>query len=46
MDLPGYKFHALRGDLKGSYSVWVTGNWRVIFVFEDAPEDVDLVDYH
>lgn len=46
LDLPPFRFHALKGDLKGFYSVWVTGNWRIIFRFEDEPEDVDLTDYH
>lgn len=47
MDAPGLKFHALKGDRKGQYAVWVSGNWRVVFDFdgEDAT-DVDLVDYH
>ncbi len=47
LDLPGFKFHALKGDLKGRYSVWVAGNWRITFAFdgEDAI-DVDLEDYH
>jgi len=30
MDLPGYRFHVLKGEVKGHYSVWVTGNWRVV----------------
>lgn len=46
MDLPPFRFHPLKGDLKGFYSVWVTGNWRIVFRFEDEPEDVDLTDYH
>lgn len=46
MDLPGYKFHTLRGDLKDCYSVWVTANWRIVFRFVDEPEDVDFTDYH
>jgi toxin HigB-1 len=47
LDLPGFKFHALKGNQKGRYSVWVTGNWRVTFAFdgEDAI-GVDLEDYH
>jgi proteic killer suppression protein len=47
MNLPGYYFHALTGDLRGRYSVRVTGNWRITFSFdgEDAV-DVDLEDYH
>ena len=47
MDLPGFKFHALKGDRKGQYAVSVTGNWRI--TFECAGEDavnVNLEDYH
>ncbi len=40
---PGYKLHALKGELKGHWSVWVNGNWRVTFRFVGA--DVELVDY-
>ena len=37
----------LKGGLKGFWSVTVTGNWRVIFRFEEGDAlDVDLVDYH
>ena len=47
LDLPGYRLHPLKGDLKGFWSVSVSGNWRVIFRFSDGqPADVDLVDYH
>jgi proteic killer suppression protein len=47
LNLPGYKLHPLKGDLKGFWSVSVSGNWRVIFRFSDSqPCDVDLVDYH
>jgi len=46
MDLPGWRFHRLHGDLKGHYAVWVTGNWRITFGFDSEPFDVDLVDYH
>lgn len=47
MNLPGYQFHRLTGNRKGSYAVSVTGNWRITFRFdgEDAI-DVDLEDYH
>jgi proteic killer suppression protein len=47
LNLPGYKFHQLSGDRKGTYSVTVTGNWRITFGFdgEDAI-DVNLEDYH
>lgn len=46
LNVPGFGFHSLKGDLKGFYSVWVNGNWRIIFRFDDEPEDVDLTDYH
>ncbi len=47
MDLPGYRFHALKGDRKGVYAVSVSGNWRLTFRFEgDDAADVDLEDYH
>jgi len=46
LDVPGFQFHALRGDMKDFYSIRVSGNWRIVFRFDDEPEDVDLVDYH
>jgi proteic killer suppression protein len=47
MGLPGYRLHALTGDLKGFWSVTVNGNWRIIFRFENGEvRDVDLIDYH
>lgn len=47
MDLPPYRLHALKGDLKGFHAVTVRANWRIIFRFEDGDAfDVDFVDYH
>ena len=47
MDLPGFRLHPLKGDLKGFWSVSVSGNWRIVFRFEGGDAcDVDLVDYH
>jgi proteic killer suppression protein len=47
MDLPGFRLHPLKGQMKGFWSVTVRANWRVIFRFaEGQAEDVDLVDYH
>ncbi|WP_339057602.1 type II toxin-antitoxin system RelE/ParE family toxin [Candidatus Regiella endosymbiont of Tuberolachnus salignus] len=40
---PGYKLHSLQGNLKGYWSVWVNGNWRITFRFVGG--DVELVDY-
>ena len=45
--IPGYKLHPLSGKLKGFWSVWVTGNYRIIFKFEgENVFDVDYIDYH
>jgi toxin HigB-1 len=47
MDLPGFRLHPLKGQMKGFWSVTVRANWRVIFRFAKGhAEDVDLVDYH
>jgi proteic killer suppression protein len=47
MDLPGFRLHALKGDLAGYWSVTVRSNWRIVFGFEDeAAVDVDYLDYH
>ena len=43
MNVPGWKLHPLKGDLDGHWSVWVSGNWRLTFRFEDG--DAELVDY-
>jgi proteic killer suppression protein len=43
MNRPGWKLHPLKGELKGHWSVWVSGNWRVTFKFEG--KDAILVDY-
>jgi len=47
MDLPGYRFHPLKGERVGEFAVSVSGNWRIVFRFggEDAI-DVNLEDYH
>ena len=47
MNAPGLRLHALKGDLQGCYAVTVSGNWRVIFRFENGEAlDVDYLDYH
>lgn len=47
MDLPGFKFHELKGNRKGVYSVTASGNWRITFKFDgDSAIEVDLEDYH
>jgi len=47
MNLPGYRFHRLKGERRQTYSVTVSGNWRLTFRFEGADAlDVNLEDYH
>jgi proteic killer suppression protein len=47
LDVPGFRFHALRGYQPRRYSMRVTGNWRVTFAFEDGrAEAIALEDYH
>jgi proteic killer suppression protein len=47
MDLPGLRLHPLTGKWRGFHSVWVSGNWRVVFRFEGTDvADVDYLDYH
>ncbi len=47
MNIPGFRFHPLRGRDRGRYAVDASGNWRITFGWdsEDAV-DVDLEDYH
>lgn len=45
--IPGYKLHALQGNFDGFLAVNVTGNYRIIFRFEEENVyDVDYIDYH
>ncbi|CAG1771587.1 MAG: type II toxin-antitoxin system RelE/ParE family toxin [Dokdonella sp.] len=47
MDLPGLRLHELAGNRKGTWSVTVSGNWRVTFRFEGGEaEVVNYEDYH
>jgi proteic killer suppression protein len=47
LDLPGYRLHALKGDRKGYWSMTISGNWRIVFRFENGEAlEIDLVDYH
>jgi toxin HigB-1 len=43
MNLPGWKLHPLTGALNGHWSVWVSGDWRMTFMFDQG--DAVLVDY-
>ncbi|TWH95272.1 type II toxin-antitoxin system RelE/ParE family toxin [Sphingobium wenxiniae] len=45
---PNYKLHQLTGDRAGTWSMWVTRNWRMTFQINDdgAIIEMDLEDYH
>lgn len=43
LNVHAWNLHALKGSLKGHWSLTVNGNWRITFMFVD--EDVYLVDY-
>jgi len=47
MDLPGLNLHELKGKRKGTWSLYVSGNWRVTFRLERGDAlDVNYEDYH
>jgi proteic killer suppression protein len=47
MALPGLNLHELKGNRKGTWSVQVTGNWRLTFISQKGDVfDVDYEDYH
>jgi len=47
MDLPGYRLHPLKGDMKDLWAVDVSQNYRVTFKFEDGNAYIlDYQDYH
>jgi proteic killer suppression protein len=46
---PGWRLHRLKGPLREFWSLTVTGNWRLIFRYDEAlntASDIDLIDYH
>ena len=47
MNLPGLFLHELSGKRKGTWSVRVSGNWRITFAFDGQDAvNIDLEDYH
>jgi len=44
---PGWRIHQLTGDRRGTWSISVSGNWRITFDLErNAILNLDLEDYH
>jgi proteic killer suppression protein len=47
LDVPGFKLHPLKGEMKGRWAISVNGNWRLTFEFRDGNVYVlDYEDYH
>lgn len=47
LDLPGFRFHELKGERRGTFAVSASGNYRVTFGWDGHDAiDVDLEDYH
>jgi proteic killer suppression protein len=47
MNLPGFGFHELKGNRKGTFAVDVSGNLRLTFRFDSGDAvDANLEDYH
>jgi proteic killer suppression protein len=47
MNLPGWRWHPLKGELAGHWAVWVDENWRLTFTFQGQNAVlVDYRDYH
>jgi len=44
---PGWRIHQLAGDGAGTWSLSVSGNWRITFDLEGGEvRNLDLEDYH
>ncbi len=44
---PGWRIHRLAGERQGTWSIAVSGNWRITFGEEDGYiENLNLEDYH
>jgi len=47
LNLPGFDLHELKGNRAATWSIKISGNWRITFRFENGDaQDVDLEDYH
>ena len=47
INIQGYRLHELTNDRQGTWSIKVSGNWRITFTFQDNNAyDIELEDYH
>ncbi|SMD36211.1 proteic killer suppression protein [Reichenbachiella faecimaris] len=44
---PSNRLHALKGNLKGYYSISINMKWRIVFIWKEGNAyDVKITDYH
>ena len=44
---PNNRLEALKGNLKGKYSIRINDQWRIVFRWTDSgPTEVEIMDYH
>jgi proteic killer suppression protein len=43
---PGNRLEALKGELRGSFSIRINDQFRVVFRWDDGAHDVRITDYH
>lgn len=47
MKIPGFRLHPLKGSEQARWAVWVNGNWRLTFEFQNGDVyALDYEDYH
>ena len=47
VNMPGLDLHQLTGNRRGTWTVRVSGNWRLTFRFaEGEAVEIDFEDYH
>lgn len=47
LDIPGFRLHPLQGAASHRWSLWVNGNWRLTFTFQEGNAHLlDYEDYH
>ena len=42
----GNRLEALKGKLKGKFSIRINDQWRIVFRWADGPKEVEVTDYH
>ena len=43
---PGNHLETMKGNRKNSYSIRINKQYRICFIWDDEPDEVEIVDYH